>query len=51
MVEEAARIVSVSVVVATVVNIEGQREMLGLDLGTNEGGASWLAFAWCPGPE
>jgi len=43
-VREAGRIVNVSVVVATAVNAEGKREVLGLDVGTNEDGAFWLAF-------
>ena len=40
----AGRIVNVSVVVATAANAEGKREMLGLDVGTSEDGAFWLAF-------
>jgi putative transposase len=43
-VREAGRIVNVSVVVATAVNVEGKREVLGLDGGTSEDGAFWLAF-------
>ena len=43
-VREAGRIVNVSVVVATAVNTEGQREILGMDVGTSEDGAFWLAF-------
>jgi transposase-like protein len=43
-VREAGRIVNVSVVVATAVNAEGKREVLGLDVGTSEDGAFWLAF-------
>ena len=31
-------------VVATAVNAEGQREILGIDVGTSEDGAFWLAF-------
>ncbi|MCE2499233.1 MAG: transposase [Dehalococcoidia bacterium] len=31
-------------VVATGVNTQGQREVLGMDVGTSEGGAFWLAF-------
>ena len=38
------RIVNVCVVVATGVNAEGQREILGMDVGTSEDGAFWLAF-------
>ena len=38
------RIVNVSVVVATAVNSEGRREIIGMDVGTSEDGASWLAF-------
>lgn len=43
-VREAGRIVNVSVVVATAVNVEGRREVLGMDVGTSEDGAFWLAF-------
>ena len=43
-VREGGRIVNVCVVVATGVNAEGQREILGLDVGTSEDGAFWLAF-------
>ena len=41
---EAGRIVNVSVVVATAVNGEGKREIIGMDVGTSEDGAFWLAF-------
>ena len=43
-VREEGRIQQVSVVVATAVNAAGQREILGIDVGTSEDGASWLAF-------
>ena len=43
-VREAGRIVNVSVVVATGVNRDGMRELLGLDVGTSEDHAFWLAF-------
>ena len=43
-VREAGRIVNVSVVVATAVNSEGKREIGGMDVGTSEDGAFWLAF-------
>ncbi len=43
-VREVGRIVNVSVVVATAVNAEGHREVLGLDVGASEDGAFWLAF-------
>jgi putative transposase len=43
-VREGGRIVNVSVAVATAVNTEGKREILGLDVGTSEDGAFWLAF-------
>ena len=36
-VREAGRIVNVSVVVATAVNGEGKREIIGMDVGTSEG--------------
>ena len=41
---EGGRIVNVCVVVATGVNAEGQREILGMDVGASEDGAFWLAF-------
>ena len=43
-VREGGRIVNVSVVVATGVNAEGHRELLGMDVGASEDGAFWLAF-------
>ena len=43
-VREDGRIVNVSVVVATAVNGEGKREIIGIDVGTSEDGAFWLAF-------
>ena len=43
-VREEGRIAQVSVVVATAVNAEGKREVLGIDIGTSEDGAFWLAF-------
>jgi transposase-like protein len=43
-VREGGRIVQVSVVVATAVNAEGKREVLGIDVGTSEDGAFWLGF-------
>ena len=42
-VREGGRIVNVCVVVATGVNAEGQREILGMDVGATEDGAFWLA--------
>jgi len=43
-VREDGRIAQVSVVVATAVNAAGKREVLGIDVGTSEDGAFWLAF-------
>jgi transposase-like protein len=43
-VREAGHIVNVSVVVATAVNREGKREVVGIDVGTSEDGAFWLQF-------
>jgi putative transposase len=43
-VREGGRIANVAVVVATGVNAEGAREILGLDLHTTEDGAGWTAF-------
>ena len=41
---EEGRIAQVSVVVATAVNADGKREVLGIDVGTSEDGAFWLSF-------
>ena len=43
-VREGGRVVNASVLIATGVNAEGTREILGLDLVTSEDGAGWLAF-------
>lgn len=43
-VREGGRIVNVAVVVATGVNANGNREVLGVDVITTEDGAGWLAF-------
>jgi putative transposase len=43
-VREGGRVVNVAVVVATAVNREGKREVLGVDAGAAEDGAFWLAF-------
>ena len=43
-VREGGRVVNVCVVVATGVNADGQREILGMDVGASEDGAFWLAF-------
>ena len=43
-VREAHRVCNVSVVVATGVNCDGYREILGVDIFTGEDEASWLAF-------
>ena len=43
-VREGGRIVNVSVAVATAVNREGKREVLGIDVGASEDGAFWLSF-------
>jgi putative transposase len=43
-VREAGRIQSVAVVIATGVNADGHREVLGLDVITVEDGAGWLSF-------
>ena len=43
-VREEGRIVNVSVAVATAVNTDGKREIVGMDVGTSEDGAFWLAF-------
>ena len=41
---EEGRIAQVSVVVATAVNADGRREVLGIDVGTSEDRAFWLSF-------
>jgi putative transposase len=43
-VRDGGRVVSQAVVIAIGVNGEGQREVLGLDVGPSEDGAFWLAF-------
>jgi putative transposase len=43
-VREGGRIANVAMVVATGVNAQGAREILGLDLHTSEDGAGWTAF-------
>ena len=43
-VREAGRIQNVAVVIATGVNADGHREVLGFDVITTEDGAGWLAF-------
>jgi putative transposase len=43
-VRQDGRVVSMAVVIAIGVNDDGQREVLGLDLGPSEDGAFWLAF-------
>lgn len=43
-VREAGRIVSVWAVIATAVNAEGKRELLGLDVFTSEDGTAWTSF-------
>lgn len=41
---EGGRVVNVAAVVATAVNADGQREVVGMDLFTSEDGAAWTAF-------
>ena len=50
-VREAGRIADVACAVATGVDADGHREVLGLDAVTTEDGAGWTAFggAWSPG--
>ena len=43
-VREGGRIVNTSALIATAVNAEGRREIVGLKLGSAETGASWTAF-------
>jgi putative transposase len=43
-VREGGRIVNVHVLVATAVNADGRREILGIDVTSAEDGAGWLAF-------
>jgi putative transposase len=43
-VREAGRVVNVHALIATGVNAEGYREILGIDVTTTEDGAGWLTF-------
>lgn len=43
-VREGGRVVRVAAVIATAVNAEGRREILGLDVFTEESGPAWTAF-------
>jgi putative transposase len=43
-VREGGRVVKVSVMVATAVNSDGRREILGVETATEETGAAWTAF-------
>jgi putative transposase len=43
-VREGGRIVNTAVLVATAVNAAGHREVLGVDIGSAEDGATWTAF-------
>lgn len=43
-VREGGRVVNVACLIATAVNADGRREILGLDVATSEDGAGWLAF-------
>ncbi len=43
-VREGGRVVGVHALVATGVNVDGHREILGLQVSTSEDGAGWLAF-------
>ncbi len=43
-VREQGRVVAMAIVIATGVNTDGHREVLGLDVGPSEDGAFWLQF-------
>lgn len=43
-VREGGRVVNVAALIASGVNADGHRELLGLDVTTSEDGAGWLAF-------
>ena len=43
-VREGGRVVSVATVIATAVNADGKREILGVDVFTTEDGAAWVNF-------
>jgi transposase-like protein len=43
-VREGGRVVGTAVLVATAVNADGHREVVGLDIGSAEDGATWTAF-------
>ena len=47
-VREGGRVVNVSAVIATAVNAEGRREIVGLDIATTEDTAAWTAFLRTP---
>ncbi len=47
-VREDHRVVSVACLVATGVNADGHREVLGVDVSTTQDGAGWLAFFFGP---
>jgi transposase-like protein len=43
-VREAGRIISTAVIIATGVNADGRREVLGMDIGPSEAETFWIAF-------
>ena len=43
-VREGGRVVNVSAVIATAVNAEGRREIIGFEIATTEDTAAWTAF-------
>ncbi len=43
-VREAGRVVNVSVMIATGINVDGHREVLGVDVCSSESSAGWLGF-------
>jgi putative transposase len=43
-VREGGRTVNVHALIATAVNADGKREILGIDVASSEDGAGWLAF-------
>jgi putative transposase len=49
-VREGGRTVNVHALIATAVNADGRREILGIEVASSEDGAGWLAFlrAWSP---
>ena len=44
MVRDGGRVVSIAAIIATAINQDGRREILGLGLGASEAATFWLSF-------